>query len=38
MLKMILTKMLLGTCQAVANYIAQDIDTGIGTAVAQLAI
>ena len=37
MLKMVFSKMMLGTCQAVANYIAQDMETETGPAVAQLA-
>ena len=37
MLKMVFSKIMLGTCQAVANYIAQDMETETGPAVAQLA-
>ena len=37
MLKMILSKMLLSHCQAVADYIAREMDTKTGAAVAQLA-
>lgn len=37
MLKMVLTKMMLSTCQAIAKYIAQEMNVDAGASVAQLA-